>query len=161
MWLDLSKTEVGDTLYLASPSGWCSYDVTEWTVARKTKSGQIVCRRGEREMRLTARGRIIGAGHWSRERFVSAETAAEMRAENAERERFHKIKRLAEAVAKAARDQDSEALRDAFAALAQGLDAKRESPVGSADAPDQPSTASTKASTNSPGVVDSRAGEQP
>jgi hypothetical protein len=120
-YFDPTTAEIGDTLYLSTPRGWNTYDVSEWTVTRKTQSGQIVCKHGEREMRLTRRGRIVGQDTWSRISFVSAEHAAELRAEAARHEKFQEIERRAEDVMNAARKRDAEKLTAAFAALEVSL----------------------------------------
>jgi hypothetical protein len=147
-----ATAEVGDTLYLASPFGWDSHEVTEWVVTRKTPKGQLVCTNGFRELRLSASGRIVGEQRWSRTSFVAPEAAVELRAERAKRDLWQAVASAAEALEKAARHRTVADAKAAFERVAQGMsafgrdpqghEAKPASPVGS-EADDAPTPSST------------------
>jgi hypothetical protein len=120
-WYNPDDYQVGSTIFVRQPSGWSSWVVKEFTVSKKTPSGQIVAG----PYRINARGRFIGGGERSRLVICSAEEAAEIRAEGRLEAIWNTIRLAGRAIETAAAKQDADALAEALIALAQGTEARR------------------------------------
>lgn len=113
-FFDVTQTPIGGTVYVSEPFGWSSCRIHEWTLVRKTPSGILVCERDGHEMRITAKGRISGAGEWSRRRVASPQEAAQIKTENEREERFNALRSAATALEAAARVKDYELIQTAL-----------------------------------------------
>lgn len=114
----------GDVVYVSLPDGWNSRRVEEWRVKRVTPTGILVAEARGREKRFDRRGHEQGE-RCSRIQIVNAESAAEIRAEHAAKQAWQAISVAGEAIEKAARRENEEALKAALAALSSALEARQ------------------------------------
>ena len=122
--VDYAALKVGDTMHLAESYGWSSNRITEYTVVKISPKGQITCRAGASEIRLTPRGSIIGDSSYSRRHFVTAKQAQEIRQEAREQEWFRSIRSFAKKLDDGARLNDMDETIAAFDALSEAIRAK-------------------------------------
>lgn len=120
---DPAACKVGDTIYLAEGS-WEVRTVSEYAVAKITPGGQIVAERQLRPdytstIRINKHGNIVGDGGWSRRSIVTADDAAEIRAEAEQRTAWLNVRDCAVLIDKAGRNRDVEALDQAIALLSE------------------------------------------
>lgn len=137
----------GSDLFVSSRIGWTTRDVVRYVVDRHTPKGQVIATRtfsnGETDtIRITPRGDLVGDGRYGRRQVVSREEALEIRAEQRRQQVWRQARSVAEAIDKAARDKDTDALartaleltaicKEVGAVLAQGMEAATAGETGS------------------------------
>ena len=119
--INYAALKVGDPMFLAEGNGWSSYRVTEYTVAKISPKGQITCKAGASEIRVTPRGSIIGDTSYSRRSFVTSTHANELQREALQLEWFNSIRKICATLDKASRQKDFIDVLAAFNTLEQAI----------------------------------------
>lgn len=122
--VDFSALEVGDVMFLSYPIGWSDYGVEEYTVTRITPKGQITCESGNDKLKVSPQGRIFGSGTWDKRYFVTAENAAELRAQVEHGKWCKEVRNLALVLERAALNKSTLSIVEAAAAIAQAIEAR-------------------------------------
>jgi hypothetical protein len=115
---------IGDPIYVSYPRGWNAYGAIRYIVKRITAKGQITASNERREIRITARGRVVGQSGYHTDFIVTAEQAQRYAQEAREDARWNAIRDAGTAIERAGRTKDAEALRVACDQLASAIEAR-------------------------------------